>query len=48
MLVNSGNLRVKADILSISPMSEPMKKGLTLHMSALKLFTVANLCYQLS
>ena len=27
MLVNSGNLRVKADILSISPMSEPMAKG---------------------
>ena len=27
MLVSSGNLRVKADILSISPMSEPMAKG---------------------
>ena len=41
----------KADISSVSPLSGPTigsDEGLMLKTSALKLFTVANLCYQLS
>ena len=42
---------LKADVSSVSPSSELFKRsdeGLTLETSAFKLFTVANLRYQLS
>ena len=38
----------KPDVSRVSPSSEQMEEGLTLEMSALKLFMVANLHYQLS
>ena len=39
---------LKVDVSSISPWSEWLDKGLMLETSAFKLFTVANLNYQLS
>ena len=39
---------LKADVSSVSLSSERLVEGVTLETSAFKLFTMANLCYQLS